>query len=248
MRIRHELCALGPKLMCAVDGPNVIEHYDGLFAAMRGRADLLVFEPPGTGGSAPPRGFDFSVGAFVRVTEDLLAEHGRRTLVFPCYLGLIARVVAERSPDRVAAIVTPQSPTARAFAAWSERVDPKRILRTRGVGQVFVALRKRQVAEQWFRYTVGHRETLQTVIGHSRANLKGGGHFCLASLMQGMERTLIEASDPRVLQPSATIWGAKDRSYPAPPPDVTELFEGSGHSPELEEPERFTSWLLGWHP
>src|SRR4051812_45238441 len=49
--------AAAPRLLIGTDGPNVIEHYDALLRALEGRADVVVFEPPGTGASVPARGF-----------------------------------------------------------------------------------------------------------------------------------------------------------------------------------------------
>jgi pimeloyl-ACP methyl ester carboxylesterase len=53
--------------------------------------------------------------------------------------------------------------------------------------------------------------------------------------------------------PATVVWGAKDRTHARSDPARTlpgarvVRFEEAGHSPELEEPERFARSLLGWH-
>jgi len=76
VRVRRQASSRGPRVVFAADGPNVIEHYDGLFAALAVRADVTVFDPPGTGGSAARRGFDFSLDAFAEATIDVLEATG----------------------------------------------------------------------------------------------------------------------------------------------------------------------------
>jgi len=62
VRVRRAPAPAGPRILLATDAPNVIEHYDALLEQLAGRADVVLFEPPGTGGSSPVRGFDFTLG------------------------------------------------------------------------------------------------------------------------------------------------------------------------------------------
>ena len=79
-----------------------------------------------------------------------------------------------------------------------------------------------------------------------------GGCFCLASLMQAYERGGKPVSG-QVSVPTAIVWGPRDRTHRASDPErsvpgaeVVTMPE-CGHSPELEDPEGFTHWLLSWH-
>jgi hypothetical protein len=56
LRVRRSDSTGALPVLLAADGPNVIEHYDELVATLEGRADWVVFEPPGTGASTPARG------------------------------------------------------------------------------------------------------------------------------------------------------------------------------------------------
>jgi len=250
VRIRHQPSTSGPQILLGTDGPNVIEHYDTLLGHLAGKADVVIFEPPGTGGSASASGFDFRLGSFATVAEELLQTCGPRTLVFPCYLGLVGRVVARRSPHLAPRLVLPQTVSWDDFERWANKVDPKRWLRTCGVGQLLVAVRRRQIARAWYRASVGHKDARAALIATSGRNFDDGGCFCLASLMQGLTPELDDSPTP---VPTAVVWGAKDRTHAKSDPSRSVLgaevvrFDDSGHSPDLEEPARFASWLVGWH-
>ena len=254
VRVREQPSSVGPRLLLGVDGPNVIEHYDALLRALSGKADVVVIEPPGTGGSAPARGFDFRLTSFADLTAHVLAEIGPRTLVFPCYLGLVAEVVARRSPALAPRVVLPQTASAADFLRWADRVDKRRLLRTPFLGQALVSARRRVLARSWYRASVGHRECEGPFAKIADDALVAGGSFCLASLMQALARNSDAAPKSRgpLSVPAAVPWGDKDRSHSRSDPtrtlpgaEVVRVAE-CGHSPELEEPARFAAWLLSW--
>ncbi|MDX2008604.1 MAG: alpha/beta hydrolase [Myxococcaceae bacterium] len=251
VRVRAAPCAVGPRLLIACDGPNVIEHADGLLAALAGRADVVLYEPPGTGASVPARGFDFTIAAFVASSAAVLEAVGPRVLVFPCYLGLVAQALALRSPSRVQALVLPQASNFADLGRWADVVDPRRLVRTPVVGQVLLGARTRSIARGWYRAATSDKRFRGPFIAAADEAFDFGGCFCLASLMQGYE-----ASPPPVVQPvptrAAVVVGAKDRTHKhtdfartLPGAEVVR-FDECGHSPELEAPERFVGWLLPW--
>ncbi len=252
VRVRRAPSAVGPKLLIGTDGPNVVEHYDALLEQLAGRADVVVFEPPGTGASTPARGFDFTVKAFAQVTLDVLAQVGARTLVFPCYLGFIGQQVARTAPQLVTRLVMPQTPGWGDLGLWAQGVDPRRLLRTPVVGQAVVATRRRSITRGWYGASTSDRKFRAPFTAAAAEAFDVGGCFCLASLMQGLERSAGVTSAP-VSMPSAIVWGSKDRTHRRSDPtrslEGAELvrFDECGHSPDLEAPAQFAQWLLAWH-
>lgn len=252
VRIRHQPGPSGaPKLLFGADGPNAIEHYDALFEALIDRADVVVFDPPGTGASRPAASFDFTVEAFVRMSEQLLEVLGQRALIFPCYLGFVAQQLARHRPELVRAVITPQTSSWRDLQVWADTVDPKRLLRTPILGQLLLATRRAKIIEGWYGASTGERSHRAPFIKAAQEALKPRGCFCLATLMQGYERSAV--TPPSALpMPHAVAWGPRDRTHKrsdpaaAYPGATLVRFEQCGHSPELEAPQRFVSWLLDW--
>lgn len=252
VRVRHAPSPRGPRLLLATDGPNVIEHTDALLREFDHRADVVVFEPPGTGASEPVRGFDFTLPALTKACGDVLAKFGPRTLVFPCYLGFIGQQLARERPDQVTRLVTPQTPAWRDMGTWADGVDRRRIVRTPFLGQALMTLRRRSIADSWYRASASARRFREPLLAAANEAFSLGGCFCLASLMQGLEGSAPPSREPLSI-PVAIPWGAKDRTHrrstPAnsfPNADVI-TFDECGHCPDLEDPRRFATWLLDWH-
>lgn len=252
IRFRHLPSSRGPRLLLATDGPNVIEHVDALVQAFDGRADVVVFEPPGTGASEPARGFDFTLPAFTRACGDVLSRFGRRTLVFPCYLGFVGQALARQWPDQVSRLVMSQTPSWHDLATWADGVDRRRVVRTPFVGQVLLRLRRRSIAASWYRASTSDRRFREPFLAAANEAFSFGGCFCLASLMQGFERSAEPSRAPLSI-PIAIPWGAKDRTHHRSTPsssfpNATVVgFDDCGHCPELEDPRGFSKWLLEWH-
>jgi len=250
VRARRSACDVGPRLLFASDGPNVLEHYDGLFDALRGRADVVVYEPPGTGGSFPSRDFGFRLDDFATNASEVLQRVGPRVLVFPCYMSFVAGALSRSKRADVLGVVLPQGPSWKQMRRWMERVDPKRVLRTPMLGQAVLGLFPRRVARGWYAGSASPaaREGLAATADLA---LSRGGGFHLASLTQRFEKGADERDDLGSV-PSVVAWGDLDRSHGRPAdltyPEARSIvhFETCGHSPELEAPVRFAEWLLGW--
>lgn len=252
VRIRNAPSPEGPRLLLATDGPNVIEHYDELIAAFAGRADVAVFEPPGTGGSAPARGFDFTVNAFTQVCGEVLDAVGPRTLVFPCYLGFVGQALARQKTSQVTRLVTPQTPSWSDLAVWVDLVDPRRIVRTPVIGQVVMAAGRRRIARGWYHASTGDQRFREPFVRAANEAFAQGGCFCLASLMQGYERSPAPLAAELPVK-TAVVYGARDRTHKrsnfdaSTPGAEVVRFDGCGHCPDLEDPKGFSDWLLAWH-
>jgi pimeloyl-ACP methyl ester carboxylesterase len=114
-----------------------------------------------------------------------------------------------------------------------------------------LALRTRAVAGGWYRASTSDRRFRAPFIAAADEAFAFGGCFCLASLMQGYEAS---APPPSAAPPvrCAVVVGGKDRTHRhsdftrAVPQAEVVRFDDCGHSPELEAPERFASWLLSW--
>lgn len=245
-----------PRVLFAADGPNTLEHYDALLAQLAGRADVTVFDPPGTGCSEPGPRFGFSVLEFAAVLQGVLAQvvpaPEKATLVLPCYTGMFGLAAATVDASRVERLVLSQTPSFRAFAAWAERVDPKRRLRTPVLGQLLMALRRRAVAALWFRTALGDRSRVADFVARADEAFAAGGCYCLASLMQRWGSEPPPPVDVAALSVTAA-WGQADRSHRGTAADSVrahaahakvELFEACGHSPELEDPKGFIERVL----
>ena len=238
-------------ILMAADGPNVIEHYDRLIPALEGRVEWAIFEPPGTGASMPARGFDFTVDTFTQSCAEVLEAVGPRTLVFPCYLGFVGQRIARARPDLVRGLVMPQTPSWSDMQRWADTVDPKRLLRTPVLGQLMLALRRRDVAATWYRMSTSDKRFREPFIQAANEAFAFGGCFCLASLMQGYPRG--RAPEPVELSvPTSVVWGARDRTHRRSDPNASMpgaeviTMPECGHSPELEDPEGFVDRLLRW--
>ncbi len=250
VRVRRQPCPQGPRLLFAADGPNVLEHYDGLFASLRGRADVVAYEPPGTGGSAPARDFGFRLDDFADNARDVLEKAGPRILVFPCYMSFVAGALARSSDEGVRGLVLPQAPSWAQMSLWLDRVDGRRVLRTPALGQLLVRAMPRRVARGWYAGSAS-ADAKAALADIAEEALQAGGYFCLASLMQNFT-TNADRRDDLGDVPSVIAWGDQDRSHGRPSrvtfaeANTVMHFEACGHSPELEDPEGFAEWLLAW--
>ncbi len=79
-----------------------------------------------------------------------------------------------------------------------------------------------------------------------------GACFCLAGVVQGLAREGLDVLDG-VTVPCTMIWGRQDRSHRYTDPESLRtcvpganvvVFDGCGHFPDLEAPERYADILL----
>ena len=165
--------------------------------------------------------------------------------------GFVGQALARTSP-LVTRLVTPQTPSWDDMRRWADGVDPRRVIRTPIVGQLLMTLDRRRIAAGWYRACTGDRSFRAPFTAAADEAFAVGGCFCLASLMQGLERSPEPPRAPLSV-PVAIVWGDRDRTHRRSSPSNAlpgaELvhFERCGHSPDLEAPEAFASWLLAWH-
>ncbi len=248
--------ALTVALVC--DPPSVVEHFDDLLALLAPHARVVCLEPPGFGFSVPARGFGFGFDDFAACFEhalDALGE-GPYLLAFPCIWGHLALRLAARRPDLVRKLMLWQTARWDEQARWAHAADPERILLRPFVGQATMALRPERIALLWYRAALSKGRAAELVPALHDA-LRQGAFCCLGSLWQRW----FGASGPapaavRVDQPALLGWGPADRSHretdrfalAAQLPDDARrhVFEGAGHSPELETSAAYAEVLLNW--
>jgi pimeloyl-ACP methyl ester carboxylesterase len=243
-----------PTLVIAPDAPNAIEHYDALTRRLGRDANVVVIELPGSGFSFPRRDYDFSIERIATALGAAL-EHldlGPYVLVAPCGGAYASIRLATESPELVAGLAIVQAAGWEEEKRWIRRIDPKRQMSRPVIGQAICGLSSRRLSDTWYEAALGPAAPKDEFKTTSREVLDRGGCFCLASLVQANRD-----AEPRlrpVAQPALILWGAQDRTHArterrsslelAPDARYVE-FADSGHSPDLEEEERFADLVLG---
>jgi pimeloyl-ACP methyl ester carboxylesterase len=253
------------------EGPAVL-FIHGLLGSHRNWAHLVdtldtrhrVLAPDliGHGASAKPMG-DYSLGAHAATLRDLLdhLDVDRVTLVGHSLGGGIAMQFCYLFPDRVERLVLVSSgglgrsvsPLLRSAtlpgADWVLALAASGWVRDRAeaVGGTLRRLGLRPSAdltEGWQGFTsLGEAETRRAFLATARSVIDPGGQTVTAHDHLPLAITI----------PTLVVWGTRDRMIPvwhattaqqAIPGSRVELFEGAGHFPHLEQPERFGQ-LLG---
>lgn len=230
---------------------------DGLEASHR----VVIPDLFGHGASAKPMG-DYSLGAHAATLRDLLdqLDIDRVTLVGHSLGGGIAMQFCYLFPERVDRLVLVSSgglgrqlsPLLRAAtipgAEWVLPVIASPWVRGRleTAGRVVGALGWRagaDVREAWRGFTsLSDAESRRAFLATTRAVVDPGGQTVTAHDHLPMALDI----------PTLVVWGTNDRMIPAwhatsaqqaIAGSRVELFEGAGHFPHLEEPERFAAVL-----
>jgi pimeloyl-ACP methyl ester carboxylesterase len=243
-----------PTLVIVPDAPNAIEHYEPLVRRLGRSANVVCIEAPGSGFSFPRRDYDFSIERIAATLRAAL-EHldlGPYVLITPCGGAYPGIRLANQHPELIAALAIVQAAGWEEEKRWIRRIDPKRRMSRPLVGQALCALSSRRLSDTWYQAALGPGAPKDAYKETSREVLGRGGCFCLASLIQANRDARPDLAP--VTQPTLVLWGTKDRTHArterrsslelAPDARFVE-FAGSGHSPDLEEEERFADLALG---
>jgi len=261
----HELAYLD-----SGDGPAVL-FIHGLLGSRRNwthlvdtlDADHRVLAPDlfGHGASAKPMG-DYSLGAHAATLRDLLDHLGvdRVTLVGHSLGGGIAMQVCYLFPERVERLVLVSSgglgravsPLLRSAtipgAEWVLPVLASGWVRGRAVaaGRMLARIGWRpssDMTEAWNGFTsLGDAESRRAFLATTRSVIDPGGQTVTAHDHLPMAIEI----------PTLVVWGTRDRMIPtwhattahqAIAGSRVELFEGAGHFPHLDEPDRFANLI-----
>lgn len=242
-----------PVVLMTPDGPNVVVHYDALFAALAGRVRLVCFDLPGFGHSRPgwTYGHRLDQGAdVVLALMDALAIP-RATLAFSCVNGFYALAAAKRAPDRIERLLLSQTPSLAAMRAWTARIVPAPV-KVPLLGQALVRATRRKAAHGWYKVALAdktQRPSFQQPADHA---LRHGGCYCLAGVVQGVSQAR-ESQLAGVTAPVTLLWGDADRSHARTkaesllelvPQARIEHLAACGHFPDVENVERYAERLL----
>ncbi len=256
--IRYREAGQGAKtLVLAVDPPITLECYDQLLALLAPDYHVYVFELPGFGYSMVKGHFRFDFDATIETLHELLRHWnaGPYTLAFPCASAFFSIALANQYPQLISHLAMIQSPNWQQEQAWKHRLDPHGVLNRAIVGQLFMKLKKRHVADQWVKFASNTPEFTHNSLPLIDRQLHQGGCYCLASAMQ---YGLPEKSPTlgQVTQPAQLIYGQQDSSHKATKFETIRDYgdhislqpiEHAGHFPELEAPELFKAYIDQLH-
>lgn len=242
----------GPVVVFVPDGPNVIEHYDGLIRRLSSSCRVVCFDMPGFGFSLPAASYTHSLDQGARTVLDVLNHLNipRATLAFSCANGFYALRTAHLAPDRISSLVLSQTPSLKAMHAWTARVVPAP-LKIPVLGQLLGWLMRKRAAASWYRLALPRGTDTSEFQGIGLNALRCGACFSLAGVVQGLLKEPPSALNV-VDVPCTVIWGVKDRSHRATDPrSVLEIvphaevveFDGCGHFPDLENSARYAEIL-----
>jgi pimeloyl-ACP methyl ester carboxylesterase len=230
--------------------------------ALAQHATVIAPDLPGHGRSDKGRG-DYSLGAFASILRDLLVAlgHERVTVVGQSLGGGVAMQFAYQYPERCERLVLVSSGglgqevhlllRALSFpgAEYALALGCSAPVRNVGtwVGDVLgrVGLRPQPLVEEmWRAYaSLGDAETRQAFVRTLRSVVDVTGQCVSAT-----DRLYLTSVMPTLL-----VWGDADRIIPvshayaahdAMPGSRLEVFEGAGHFPHCEAPERFVQVLI----
>jgi len=242
-----------PAVLFVPDGPNVIEHYERLFALLKPHLRVVCFDMPGFGFSLPSASYTHSLdqgAATVMAVLDALKIE-RTTLAFSCANGFYALRAAKLAPQRVASLFLAQTPSMPAMRRWTERIVPG-LLRMPVLGQLAMWITRKRAAHGWYDIALPRGTEREPFRVPARRALACGACFSLAGVVQGLVRES-DVAVSGVTTPCALVWGVRDHSHKHTPPASLHdcvphaelvLFENCGHFPDIEQPERYARLLV----
>src|SRR5436309_6435805 len=243
-------------------------------AGLAARARVLAPDLPGFG-RTPLAGRSARVRANVELLDRLLdaVAGGPAVLVGNSMGGLVAMMEAAERPEKVAGLVLvgPAQPRPR-----GSRIDPAVALTFAayafpGVGERFLRWRAawlgpERLVQQTLRFCCADPSAVpaEVVAAHvALARERQGMSWAQPAFLQAARSILtvlarardVRAMIQRITAPTLLVQGTEDRLVPlAASRALAELrpdwrlavFEGVGHVPQLEVPERFVATVAGW--
>jgi pimeloyl-ACP methyl ester carboxylesterase len=268
----HYLCGgSGPPLVLVhgLGSSAAVEFYYNLEPLA---ADHRVFavDLPGFGRSDKPV-LEYTIELFVKAVNDLMASEGveRAAVIGVSMGGRVALGLALESPEKVERLVLVDA----LGVGTPRRVLAYRILLTRGLGELTLrgtarALRQmnpatirrfwgwylqrpNRVNTLWSDERIANHGTLLATPEYRAAYLSA--LRSISGMRQLRDGVAVEDRLPELRMPTLLIWGRHDHIFPAShaeaarnriPNGRVEIFDDSGHTPQMEEPDRFNRLVL----
>src|SRR5438105_6147394 len=231
---------------------------------------VIAIDLPGFGQSDRPV-LEYTIDLFVKAVSDLMASEGlpRAAVMGVSMGGRVALGLALRAPEQVERLILVDA----LGVGPPRRVLAYRILLTRGLGELTLsgtarALRRMNPATirrfwGWYLNRPGRVDSIwsnQRIADHgallSRPEYRAAYLAALRSIagMRSLrDGVVVEARLPEVRMRILVIWHRRKPIFPAShaeaaltrlPNGRVEIFEESGHTPQMEEPERFNQLVL----
>src|SRR5207237_6968751 len=231
---------------------------------------VLAIDLPGFGHSDKPV-LEYTIELFVKAVRDVMAseELTRAAVMGVSMGGRVALGLALEWPELVQRLMLVDA----LGVGPPRRVLAYRILLTKGLGELTLsgtarALRRMNPATirrfwGWYLNRPGRVDSIwsnQRIADHgallSRPEYRAAYLSALRSIagMRSLrDGVVVEARLPELRMPTLLVWGRHDHIFPAShaeaalkrlPNGRAEIFEESGHTPQMEEPERFNQLVL----
>ena len=231
---------------------------------------VLAIDLPGFGKSDKPI-LDYTIDLFVRAVRDLMAaEQIDRAAVMGVSMGgRVALGLALESPESVERLILVDALGVGA----PRRVLAYRVLLTRGLGELTLsgtarALRRMKPAtiRRFWSWYLRRPQSMDSLLTDQRIADHGvllsspeyrAAYLSALRSIAGMRdlRDGVSVKDrlKELRMPTLLVWGRHDHIFPAAhaeaaleqlPDGRVEIFEASGHTPQMEEPERFNRLIL----
>jgi pimeloyl-ACP methyl ester carboxylesterase len=235
--------------------------WDAIIPHLTQHATVIAPDMLGHGGSAKPRG-DYSLGALASGVRDLMVAlgHERATIVGQSLGGGVAMQFAYQFPERCERLVLVSSgglgPEVSALLRWLSAPGAEYAL---AVGTA-PGLRSAGLAIAGWLERVGFKpapavaEVMRSYIALGDAETRTAFMCTLRAVVDlaGQRASAIDRLYLAAQVPTLIVWGDKDPFIPiahahsaheAMPGSRLEIFEGAGHFPHRDDPDRFAHLL-----
>jgi len=268
----HYLCGgQGPPLLLihGLGSSAAVEFYYNL-EELAARHQVLAVDLPGFGQSDKPP-LEYTIDLFVRVLRDFMASLGleKAAVMGVSMGGRVALGLALEAPAMVDRLVLVD-----ALGVGQPRpVLAYRLLLTRGLGELTLSGTARALRGMnprtvrrfwgWYMRRPGSVETILSddrISNHSRLLSTPAYRAAYLSALRSIagarrlrDGVVVETRLSDLTMPTLLIWGRHDHIFPAAHAEAAarrirgarmEIFEASGHTPQMEEPERFNQLVL----
>lgn len=242
-----------PIVVVAADPPNVLEAYETLAKSLSEHFSPIIFEQPGFGYSYPKKGMRFDFMTMTRVVHEFILSMNIETctLLIPCVTGYSSLFLANKYPKLIRNVIMVQQGCLHTSRTWAENRDVHNILRRPYVGQIVLHLAKSNRLWKWYESAIHDPQIAKALHQKTLREFRDGACFCLASGIQAYLFDEIPKIAP-IRQDAVIIWGSNDRTHVGSdilsskalaPNHKFYAIEQCGHSPELEYPDLFSSYV-----